>query len=80
MVEEFTNRYGVHHLVWYELHERIESAIEREKRLKEWKRIWKLELIEKSNPNWQDLYDTIIRLDSGFRDCVIIENRPSIWS
>jgi putative endonuclease len=60
LVEGFTNRYNVHHLVWYELHERMESAIEREKRLKEWKRIWKLELIENSNPNWLDLYDTII--------------------
>jgi putative endonuclease len=60
LVEGFTNCYSVHHLVWYELHERRESAIEREKRLKEWKRIWKLELIENSNPNWLDLYDTII--------------------
>ena len=60
MVEGFTKRYGVHQLVWYEVHENMESAIEREKRLKEWKRKWKLELIEKSNPNWQDLYNTII--------------------
>ena len=42
LVEGFTNRYSVHHLVWYELHERMEYAIERERRLKEWKRIWKL--------------------------------------
>ena len=60
LIEGFTKRYGVHHLVWYELYESMESAIEREKRLKEWKRAWKLELIESSNPNWQDLYDTII--------------------
>jgi len=60
MVEGFTKRYGVHRLVWYEVHESIESAIEREKRLKEWKRKWKLELIESSNPNWQDLYNTIV--------------------
>ena len=60
LVEGFTNRYSVHHLVWYELHESMESAIRREKRLKEWKRIWKLDLIENSNPNWLDLYDTII--------------------
>jgi putative endonuclease len=60
LVEGFTNRYGVQHLVWYELHDGMESAIEREKRLKEWKRIWKLELIENSNPNWQDLYETIV--------------------
>lgn len=60
LVEGFTCRYGVHLLVWYELHESIASAIEREKMLKEWKRIWKLELIEKANPNWKDLYDEII--------------------
>ena len=46
MVGGFTERYGVHQLVWYEMHETMESAIEREKRLKEWKRIWKLKLIE----------------------------------
>ena len=60
MVEGFTKRYGVHQLVWYEVHERMESAIEREKRMKEWKRKWKLELIETTNPNWQDLYNTIV--------------------
>ncbi len=51
IVEGFTKRYAVHHLVWYELHESMESAIQREKRLKEWKRLWKLELIESTNPN-----------------------------
>ena len=60
LVEGFTKRYGVHHLVWYELHESMESAIQREKRLKGWKRGWKLELIERTNPHWQDLYQTII--------------------
>ena len=60
MVEGFTKRYDIHHLVWYELHESMESAIEREKRLKEWKRRWKPELIESTNPSWQDLYDTIV--------------------
>jgi putative endonuclease len=59
MVEGFTKRYSVHSLVWYEVHENMESAIEREKRLKEWKRKWKLELIESSNPHWQDLFNTI---------------------
>jgi putative endonuclease len=59
-VEGFTKRYGLHTLVWYELHESMQSAIEREKRLKEWKRVWKLELIEKENPDWQDLCTTII--------------------
>ncbi|RZB34009.1 MAG: putative endonuclease [Desulfobacteraceae bacterium Eth-SRB2] len=60
MVEGFTKRYNVHRLVWYELHGNMESAIIREKRLKDWKRKWKLELIESNNPNWQDLYHTIV--------------------
>ena len=60
MVEGFTKRYGVHKLVRYELYENMESAIQREKRIKGWKRNWKLELIEKSNPNWKDLYQKIV--------------------
>jgi putative endonuclease len=60
MVEGFTKRYHVHQLVWYELHERMKSAIMREKRLKDWKRAWKLELIESKNPDWLDLNDTIV--------------------
>lgn len=45
--------------VYIECYERIDEAIYREKQLKEWKRIWKLELIEKQNPNWEDLYETL---------------------
>ncbi len=60
MVEGFTNRYNVHRLVWYELYESMDSAIIREKRLKNWKRKCKLELIERSNPKWLDLYYTIV--------------------
>ena len=60
LVEGFTRCYGIHQLVWYELHQTMESAIEREKRLKEWKRKWKVRLIENANPNWDDLYHTII--------------------
>ncbi len=60
LVEGFTKRYGVHQLVWYELHESMESAIKREKRLKGWKRKWKVQLIESRNPNWEDLYFKII--------------------
>ena len=60
MVEGFTKRYNIHRLVWYELHETMESAITREKRLKNWKRKWKLELIESSNPKWQDFYHRIV--------------------
>jgi len=60
VVEGFTKRYGIHHLVWYELHPTMESAILREKTIKEWKRSWKMEMIEKSNPEWQDLYPDLI--------------------
>ena len=58
-VEGFTKRYRVHRLVWYEVHESMESAILREKVIKKWNRAWKIELIEKSNPTWRDLYDEI---------------------
>jgi putative endonuclease len=57
LVEGFTKKYGVHHLVQYEETPDARVAIEREKRLKAWKRSWKLELIEKGNPGWIDLYD-----------------------
>jgi putative endonuclease len=60
VVEGFIKRYGVHTLVWYELHSDMESAITREKAVKEWKRRWKLELIEKMNPDWRDLYYELI--------------------
>jgi putative endonuclease len=60
MVEGFTKQYNVHELVWYEPHESMESAIVREKRLKDWKRAWKLKLIESKNPEWLDLFDTIV--------------------
>jgi putative endonuclease len=57
----FTKRYGVTQLVWYEVHEDIMAAITREKQLKEWKRAWKIELIQKTNPYWRDLFDDICR-------------------
>ena len=60
VVEGFTRRYGLHRLVWYEVHETMESAIVREKRIKSWRRIWKLELIEAANLDWEDLYDAIL--------------------
>ncbi|MFZ5677426.1 MAG: GIY-YIG nuclease family protein [Pseudomonadota bacterium] len=53
----FTRRYGVKFLVWYELLGSMEEAIKREKQLKEWRRDWKIELIEKLNPAWRDLYE-----------------------
>jgi len=49
----------VHTLVWYEPHESMESAIGREKAIKAWQRRWKLELIEKANPEWRDLYEEL---------------------
>ncbi|WP_210756806.1 GIY-YIG nuclease family protein [Caldichromatium japonicum] len=60
LVEGFTKRYQVHTLVWYEPHEDMRSAIAREKAIKEWKRRWKIELIEKLNPTWRDLYDGFV--------------------
>jgi len=60
LVEGFTERYGVHNLVWYEQHENPLSAIAREKQLKKWKRDWKLRLIEQDNPEWKDLYPNLI--------------------
>ena len=55
----FTSDYKVHTLVWYEHHQTMDAAIRREKRIKEWKRSWKIELIEKLNPDWKDVHDEI---------------------
>jgi putative endonuclease len=55
-VEGFTKRYSVHTLVWFEVHTEMEAAIAREKAIRDWKRRWKLELIESTNPAWRDLY------------------------
>ncbi len=60
VVEGFTKKYCVHTLVYYELHDDMENAILREKRLKKWNRDWKLLLIEEKNPDWNDLYSSII--------------------
>ena len=60
-VEGFTRRYQVHTLVWYEVHGTMESAILREKALKAWKRIWRIQLVENVNPEWRDLYPAILR-------------------
>ena len=56
LIEGFTKRHHVTHLVWYELHRSMEEAIRREKAIKEWKRQWKLQVIEQDNPTWRDLY------------------------
>src|SRR5262245_59235917 len=57
LIEGFTKKYGVHRLVYYEMHETMDAAILREKRLKEWRRLWKIRLIESMNPEWLDLFD-----------------------
>lgn len=55
-LEGFSSKYGVDQLVYYEVHDDLEHAIQREKRIKEWKRQWKIDLIEAMNPQWDDLY------------------------
>jgi putative endonuclease len=57
----FTARYDVHRLVWFETYDQVAPAIEREKELKKWRRAWKIELIERDNPEWRDLYPDICR-------------------
>ncbi len=60
LVDGFTKQYGLDRLVYFESYETITNAIEREKQLKNWKRQWKVALIEKENKSWDDLYETII--------------------
>ena len=60
LVEGFTKRYGVNRLVYYEHVEDINSAIQREKRLKKWRRQWKVDLIKQANPGWKDLYNELV--------------------
>ena len=55
----FTKRYGVKMLVWYETYDLVTDAIQRESNIKHWPRRWKLALIEKENPDWNDLYETL---------------------
>ena len=59
IAEGFTKRYDVSRLVYFEIFDQIEHAIQREKRLKKWPRAWKVSLIEKDNPDWLDLYPEI---------------------
>jgi putative endonuclease len=60
LIEGFTKKYGVKRLVWYEQWDLMSDAIGREKRIKEWKRDWKINLIERENPEWMDLYRSIL--------------------
>jgi putative endonuclease len=60
LVKGFTKKYKVHSLIYYQQFEDIEAAILEEKRLKRWKRDWKIRLIEENNPEWRDIYPDII--------------------
>ena len=68
-VDGFTKRYAVHNLVWYEIHETMESAIQREKQIKKWHRNAKIRIIEQGNPDWQDLWPDLASpsMATGFR-------------
>jgi putative endonuclease len=61
LAESFTKRHGVKMLVYFEPHDTIEAALQREKNIKHWSREWKIDLITKSNPDWRDLYNEIVR-------------------
>ena len=60
IVDGFSKRYSVDRLVWFELHDSMETAIVREKQLKKWLRSWKVQLIEEANPGWSDLWPSIL--------------------
>ncbi|MEQ1508981.1 MAG: GIY-YIG nuclease family protein [Sphingopyxis sp.] len=59
VADGFTKKYGCKMLVWFEHFDEIEQAIVREKQMKEWKRLWKLRVIEEANPDWNDLYEAL---------------------
>jgi putative endonuclease len=59
-VEGFTKENGLHRLVWYEVHGDVCAAITREKLIKKWHRDWKINLIQRMNPDWEDLYNAIV--------------------
>ncbi|WP_417491112.1 GIY-YIG nuclease family protein [Maricaulis sp.] len=71
----FTTRYGVDQLVWFEGHELENNAITREKRIKRWRRAWKIALIEKTNPDWDDLYWKL----GGVDPAVIVPETYRMW-
>ncbi len=60
LVDGFTKKYGVHRLVYYEVMRDAETALSREKQMKKWNRVWKLKLIEEQNPEWLDLYKSLL--------------------
>ena len=71
LIEGFTKKYGVHTLVYYEMHDTMPAAIRREKQLKKWNRAWKARLIEQLNPEWSDLWTEtgeVLMFGPGGRD------------
>jgi putative endonuclease len=60
VAEGFTSTYGCKMLVWFEMHDRVDDSIRRERQMKEWRRAWKLRQIEAANPDWQDLLPTLM--------------------
>jgi putative endonuclease len=60
VVDSFTKKYGLHRLVYAEMHNDILAAKQRESNIKHWSRAWKVKLILKENPSWEDLYDTLV--------------------
>ena len=60
LADGFTKKYQIHNLVYFEPHDDILSAIQREKQIKKWNRLWRINLVEKKNPDWRDLYDEIV--------------------
>jgi putative endonuclease len=61
LADGFTKRYGIKTLVYFEAHEAITAALQREKSIKHWSREWKIDLIVAGNPDWRDLYEEIVR-------------------
>ena len=60
VTDGFKKKYGCKTLVWYGVFDRIDDAIRREKQMKEWQRAWKLRVIEEVNPDWDDLFETLV--------------------
>jgi putative endonuclease len=80
LVAGFTKRYSVKRLVYFEQHETIQAAIQREHNMKHWSRKWKVRLILANNPEWNDLYDTIVRTSYRHRARLLVANTSlSSW-
>jgi len=63
IISDYTKNTGIHNLVYYEEHKTLQDAITRERQIKKWKREWKINLIEKFNPEWKDLYNELIKVE-----------------